>query len=378
MPFSFRFFSFLLLSVSVSVPACAQVIFGARVNGGNGPVTGLFQASGGTVTPINTGLPSNDFASLSPDGTMITISSADPAQPNEASTDLFAYNRVTGQTRRLFNNTTQTQPDGSHLFASPMFSGTSADGTLVAFVNVLASSSNSQGGGAIRQLKVLRASDGFDLGDAELGHGNQTDYFQSEFNGIAWTRSGHSFVTPAYVPVTTNSGRQTIAAGLVLFARQNNGSFARAQTITVPQVFDNPGGGIVVQTHAMPAISPDGQRIAFFRLTWPNPLLTQPATPELIVINPSQGTGSVLAQFNPGVFPLGVAWSADGGTLVFSLANQVNQSGSWAPAGDPASAGLLTIPASGGALGSVAGAPSGYFPNVVPGIPGLIFRNGFE
>ncbi len=374
----FRFFLILLLAVPFSAPACAQVIFGARVNGGSGPVTGLFQVSNGTVTGINTGLISNDFASLSPNGTMITISSADPAQPNEASTDLFAYNRVTGQTRRLFNNSTITQPDGSHLFASPMFSGTSADGTLVAFVNVLSSSSNSQGGGSIRQLKVLCASDGFDLGDAELGHGNQTDYFESEFNGIAWTRSGHAFVTPAYVPVTTNSGRQTIAAGLVLFAQQANGTFARAGTLTVPQVFDNPGGGIVVQTHAMPAISPDGQRIAFFRLTWPNPLLTQPATPELIVINPSQGTGSVLAQFNPGVFPLGVAWSADGGTLVFSLANQVNQGGSWLPAGDPASAGLLTISSTGGALGSVAGAPSGYFPNVVQGIPGLVFRNGFE
>lgn len=378
MPSVLRIFVIFLLVLSPSAPLSAQVIFSAQVNGGNGLVTGLFQVSNGAVAAIPTGLPSNEFAALSPDGTMITISSADPAQPNEASTDLFAYNRITGQRRRLFNNSTLSQPDGSHLFASPMFSGTSADGSLVAFVNVLASSSNSQGGGAIRQLKVLRASDGFDLGDAELGHGNQTDFYQSEFNGIAWTRTGHAFVTPAYVPVTTNTGRQTIAAGLVLFAQQNNGSFARASIVTVPQVFDNPGGGIVVQTHAMPAISPDGQRIAFFRLTWPNPLMTQPATPELIVINPNQGTGIVLAQFNAGVFPLGVAWSADGGTLVFSLANQVNQGGNWAPAGDPASAGLLTIASTGGPLGGVAGAPSGFFPNVVQSIPGLVFRNGFE
>ncbi|MGB8635077.1 MAG: hypothetical protein WCD66_05200 [Rhodanobacteraceae bacterium] len=378
MSFVCRLCAFALLALLAVAPAGAQVIFGARVNGSGGPVTGLFQVSNGTVTPINTGLISNDFASLSPNGAMLTISSADPAQPNEASTDLFAYNRTTGQTRRLFNNSTQTLPDGSHLFASPMFSGTSADGTLVAFVNLLASSSNNQGGGGIRQLKVLRASDGFDLGDAELGHGNQTDYFESEFNGIAWTRSGHAFVTPAYVPVVTNSGRNTIAAGLVLFAQQANGSFARSSVLTVPQVFDNPGGGIVVQTHAMPAISPDGQRIAFFRLTWPNPLLTQPVTPELIVINPSQGTGSVLAQFNSGVYPLGVAWSADGNTLVFSLANQVFQGGTYLPAGDPNSAGLLTIPSQGGTLGSVAGAPSGYFPNVVTSVPGLIFRNGFE
>ena len=57
------------LALATVTPAAAQVIFGARVNGSNGPLTGLFQASDGSVTPINTGLMSNDFASLSPNGT---------------------------------------------------------------------------------------------------------------------------------------------------------------------------------------------------------------------------------------------------------------------------------------------------------------------
>ena len=89
------------------------------------------------------------------------ISSPDPAHPNDASTDLFEYNRSTGQTRKLFDNSTQSQPDGGFTFASPTFSGTSTDGSLVAFVNQLSSSSNNQGGGSIRVLEVLRESDGF-------------------------------------------------------------------------------------------------------------------------------------------------------------------------------------------------------------------------
>src|SRR5690606_9069031 len=126
------------------------------------------------------GLPTHELAAVSPDGRLITISSADPAQPNEASTDLFAFDRVTGQTRRLVNNVTQENPpdSGNFLFASPLFSATSADGQLVAFVNQLSSNNNQLQGGSIRSLNVIRASDGVLQATAELGHGNQTDFFQ--------------------------------------------------------------------------------------------------------------------------------------------------------------------------------------------------------
>src|SRR5690606_26586226 len=139
---AFRVLTFSVLTLVCAMTASAQVIYGAPVSGPNGQVTGLFQASNGAVTQIQTGLPTNELAAVSPDGRLITISSADPAQPNEASTDLFAFDRVTGQTRRLVNNVTQENPadSGNFLFASPLFSATSADSQLVAVTGRLACS----------------------------------------------------------------------------------------------------------------------------------------------------------------------------------------------------------------------------------------------
>src|SRR5690606_15248639 len=114
----------LALLLAASEPR-AQVVFGSQVGGGGGaPVTGLFEARSGAVTAIATGLPTNEFVSLSPDGRLIVASSPDPQQPQEASWDLFAFDRVTGQRWRLVNNVTQEQPDGSFNFASPLFSAT--------------------------------------------------------------------------------------------------------------------------------------------------------------------------------------------------------------------------------------------------------------
>lgn len=368
---------FLILSVTLlaSSASSGQVIFGADVGDGSSPLGAIFRVDNGTVSSVPTGLPNPQFPSLSPAGNLLVVSSPDPAQPGEASTDLFAHDLTTGQTRKLVDNQTQQQPDGTFLFASPLFSGTEITGERVAFVNQL-SSSGPQGSGSFRQLSVIRASDGFNLALAELGQGNAVDFYQSEFVGISWSPNAPQFATPAYVPVTTNTGRQTVAAGIVLFGPTGVGQFGRVGQLTVPTVTDLPGQ-IIAETHAFPAFSRNGQRLAFFRITFPSVLMTQPAQADLIVINPSAGTGQIVASFNPGNYPLGVSWASNDQTLYFAAGTQVQEGGQFPPLAIPSSAQMFTVSPDGGPIGQISGAPTGYFPNAIPPSP-VIFQSNFE
>lgn len=352
----------------------AQVIFGADIGNGNSPLGAVFRAQNGVVTNINTGLPNPQFPSLSPQGNLLVVSSPDPARPNEASTDLFAHDLLTGQTRKLVDNVTETQPDGSIFFASPLFSGTEANGQRVAYVNQLASSSP-QGGGAVRQLSVIRATDGFDLALAEIGQGNAIDFYQSEFVGIDWSPVSPVFATSAYVPVTTNAGRQTFAAGIVLFGETGPGIFGRVGQLTQPVVTDLIGA-IIVETHAYPAFSSDARQLAFFRITFPSPLMTEQAQADLIVIDVATGSGIIAASFPPGQYPLGVSWGENDDIIYFSAGDQVFEGGQFPPLAIASTARLFTVTPDGTAIGEVAGAPGGYFPNAFPRFS-VIFRDTF-
>lgn len=366
----------LLLSLLLTASANAQVIFGADVGEPGNPQGALFRVNDGTVTAIQTGLPDPNFPSLSPDGSLLVISSPDPAQPFEASTDLFAHELQTGVTRKLVDNLTQSQDDGSFIFASPLFSATEVNNQRIAFVNQV-SSSHQDGGGSFRFLNVIRASNGENLALAEIGNGNALDYFQSEFVGVSWSPNAPVFATPAYVPVVTNLGRETFAAGIVVFGEGGPGSFVRVGQLTMPSVIDQVPVGIITETHAFPTFSRNGQRLAFFRITFPDALLTQPVIADLVVIEVATGTGQVVASFNPGEYPIGVTWSGNDQLLTFSLGLQVNHSGTYLPLANPATATLFTVSPNGGPVGSVPGAPVGYFPNAVP-LSRTIFRSNFE
>jgi hypothetical protein len=94
--------SFLCL-VSAGAPVAAQTVFSAVVFNQGQPVNGLFRAENGVVTAIPTGLPTNNFSALSPDGRFITMASRNPLQPNNLATDLFIFDRLTKQRRTLID-----------------------------------------------------------------------------------------------------------------------------------------------------------------------------------------------------------------------------------------------------------------------------------
>lgn len=323
----------------------AELIFGATVGSPSNPGFRVFRATGGTVTQVQVALPQPLFPSVSPGGNLLVVSSPDPAQPGEASQDLFAVNLQNGQVRKLWNNVTQALPGGGFLFATPQWSGTSSNGQRVAFVNQTSATSDDPASGGTRQLRVIRASDGFDLALAEIGNGSALDLFQSEFVGISWLPGSDFFATPAYVPIVNNLGQSLFAAGIVLFGPVGppGQPYARAQVLTLPTAVANPPFGNIISTHAYPAFSPNGQ---------------------------------VVASFNPGFFPAGLSWR-NPGSLVFSLGSQTQAGGLFLPTIQPETAQILTIPATGGAIGQVPGVGHGFFPNGLPPSP-IIFQSRFQ
>ncbi|MCA9189125.1 MAG: dockerin type I repeat-containing protein [Pirellulaceae bacterium] len=344
-------------------------------NQANGNSLALFELVNGTPRQLNTGLDSNLFPSVSRDGRFVLISAADPMFPNEASGDLFEYDRVTGQTRQVIDNSTTQRLDGTLDFSTPLFSTRSPDNQLIALSTQLGST---PGGGNPRTLTVHRASDGFQVGLAEIGRGNATDFFQSEFTGVAWRPGTATFAAPAYVDVVTNFGRQTQSTGIVLFGETSSG-YGRVGQITTPQVADVIGS-IIIETHIYPAFSPNGQRLAYFSVTYPDPLLANPATAELFVVN-ADGTGKTsLVRFQSALFPLGLSWTPDASQLLFSVAPQASGGGQFFPTGNASTAILRGINANGGTPFPLTGAPNGLFPNAiapaVASLPGDYNNNG--
>jgi hypothetical protein len=370
-----------------AAPAFAQVFFGAPNTGPGGPGSGLFVVGNGTVAAIATGLPDSQFPALSPNGQLLTLASRDPLQPGEASTDLFAHRLVGGSTQRLVNHSTFAYPNGYTRFASPQFSAISAGNGLVAYTTQVAATGSRPNQGlpadpypfgrdVFRMLSVVRADTGALVSRAELGIGDALDLFNSEYFGISWWPFGPVFATSAYVPVVSNLGRETFAAGIVVFGPDAAGQFVRIGQYTQPEVIDQPGVRIIVRNHALPVFSPDGRRLAFFRLTWPNVTMQEPASAELMVLNTQVAEPpSVLLGFQPGLFPTGLSWSMDGSQLVFAVAQQQQSGGVFLAAADPASSVLRSVSAAGGPPAPIPGAPAGYFPNAMPA---LLFRGGFE
>ncbi|MDA7882103.1 hypothetical protein N9A94_07330, partial [Akkermansiaceae bacterium] len=339
----------------------ADLLFGAsRIDGS----AGLFTERGGTVQEINTGLASNTHPSLSLDGRFVAISAADPAQPGEASGDLFVLDLATGGRSKVIDYSTQPQPDGSFLFKTPTYSAISPNNQLIALHTILASSNNQQQGGATSVLELFRASDGFYIDLVEIGNGSQTNLLSSEFTGITWAPDGSVFATSAELPVILPGGAVSSAPGIVAYGLVDPVTNDWQRVAQLSQPNNNASFGSNYQL--FPAFSPSGRGIAFFKVFSPQPNNSQPSQASLIVANANGSGATTLATFNPGFYPLGVDWSADGSTLIFSIAQQPSNGIIFSPRGDPNTAVIRQISSSGGAISQVPGLTSGYLPSSFP------------
>jgi hypothetical protein len=372
--------AFLVVSVLCPSASSGQTLIHNRlISTQFGVVEGLFEVTNGVAVQIPTGLTNNTYPSVSQDGRYILISAADPQFPNETSGDVFVFDRANGQTRKVINHDTQTQPDGSNFFRAPLYSALSPNNELVAVAIQEATSP----GGTRRVISMYRASDGFPLGYAAEGEAEPSVLFRPEFHGISWSPDGRFFASPAYVQAISNATFPVFSGGIVLYGfNPLSQSFGPVGQVTTPRA-NVVGPSIVAETHALPVFSPDGQRLAFFSITYPDPFLSQPARAGLFTVNVDGTNPTPLLSFAPGQFPGGLSWTPDGNNLVYSIMQQVRQPNGplffYAPEGDKSTAVMGIINANGGAPVGIPGAQFGYFPSVLlesRPIPGDYNRDG--
>lgn len=319
----------------------AQTVFSAVVFHQGQPTNALFQENNGIVSAIPTGLPTHNFPALSQNGRFITMASRNPAQPNNLATDLFIFDRATNQRRTLVDYSVEAV-EGGFVTPEAAHSALSSNNQLLALHTVM-NVTTGQSSSSNPMLTVHRVTDGFQLSIAAFGFGNALDFFRSEFTGLSWAPNRTVFAAPIYLPTVTQLGglRQTV--GIAEFALNTaTTQWEPVRQLTQPRIFDNVFPE-VMETHVYPAFSPVDDRLAYFELTWPDPLLAQPVSARLMVINLNGGAPQVLVNFNPGFFPMGLAWTADGSEVIYAVGPQLAVPGQFFPAGDPQGAAIRKV-----------------------------------
>ncbi len=335
----------------------------------NGGGTGLVRVENGSGQFVRTGLGFHDFPRISPDGSFITFASQDPTTPNEVSTDLYRLDRRNGQLTKLLNFSTVTAPNGANAFVNPLFSSYSYSNArfVLAFRETETSNNNPSRNVTVLAVYPEGAPQNFAI--AEIGQriDVQSDITDSEFRGVSWFPNSATFAAPAYVPVIAqNSGRSTVSTGIVLFSQTSATPFryGRVGQLTTPRVEDV-GGTIIQSTHIYPAISPDGEQVAFFDVTFPDPFLRNAVTTRLVIGNSNGTSFRVRQTFAQGQYPAGLSWTADGNSLIFGMGPQRFNGVIHASSPEPASTVIRQIAADGTSLPTtIPGAGVGLYPSV--------------
>lgn len=336
-----------------------QLLYSAPAGGG---ASSLIQQSAGASTVISTGLSDNVFPSISRDGRLVVVSGPDPLQPAQASTDLWLIDRVVQTRTRIVNHTSTNLPGGAVVTVNPQWSGLAPGNAAVVVTDQIVVTG--PGAGVTPQLNIYRVSDGFPLSLVEIGQGNALDLMRSEFVGIGWKPDGSGFATPAYANYVAQSGATRPLVGILFYSYNPAlGTATRSAVLSAPRYYDLMSG-LPSETHILPVFSPDGTRLAYFEIFWPNAVLTQQATATLMTANANGSAVVSLLQFPTGQFPMGLCWSSDGSQLIYSRAPQVFSGGTYLAAGDPASAVIRSVDSvAGGTPTTLAGVDAGYFPN---------------
>lgn len=345
----------------------AQIIFAAPADFDGRTGSGLFQASGGTVTQLNTGNVEHNFPQISRNGVLVAFSTPDPVVPAlqvPPSSDIYAFNRTTGQTTLVVNHETIIFSPSEVTNFTPVSAAISPDNQLLAYGVVLTRRQGTANPRATRELNIARLSDGLILANPTSGRGPVSDGFQSEFVGISWAPDGNSFVTPSYVGITSALGRPVQLPAIVRFGRAPGTQNWNIQAVlSTPQYFDNRFPP-TAQTAIYPTLSPAGNELAYFQLFWPDAIgSSQGVIASLLVANADGSNSRSLFTFNQGLYPTGLGWSADGTHLVVSFANQLSVGTGFLPSGDPSSAVIRQISASSGQITTIPGVDAGYFPS---------------
>lgn len=330
--------------------ASTQVVYTQST--GNGGFA-LFQVENGNVVRLPTGFTEHNFPIVSRDSRFIVFSTPDPVVPAlqvPPSSDVIIYDRVFNNSRRVINNNTTVQNPATVLSSRPLSAALSPNNRILAFGMEFTTRQGTANPSSGRNLIIANSANGVQIDTPRLSP--LADSTGSEFVGISWDPSGTSFVTPMQV--------NGLLTGIVRIAEVAPGDWQYVRHLSTP-VNNFPA----VNVQMYPALSPSGAGLAYFDVHFPG--VGSAVTTRLFVADAATGNGAtVLATFNSGIYPAGLAWSRDGTHLIFSVAQQLQLFGNFLTSIDPNNAGIGAIPSSGGPIVSVNGIgdADAFFPSV--------------
>lgn len=353
------------LTVASAQQLHSQVIFSAAADFNGRQGIGLFQAVNGTATPILTGFVEHNFPSVSRDNRFITFSSPDgviPALQVPPSSDIYIYDRLTGTTTRSVNYETVVFSPSVVTTNIPVSAVLSPNNQFLAYGVSITQRTGTANPLTTKELNIADPATGIILHNPTALRGPTSDSFQSEFVGLSWDPDGQSFVTPFYVNLISQQGTAIQLPAITRFTRNpSDGTWNPTAVLSTPQYLNAVFPPQAV-THIYPSISPSGAGLAYFEIFWPDPIGGSQAVVARIILANSDGSNpQVLSTFNQGFYPVGLAWSPDGTSLVFSIAPQMSIGTGFLASANAPSAIVRTISTSDGTISQLPGIDLGFF-----------------
>lgn len=253
------------------------------------------------------------------DGNLIAVTGN--AQPGGLgfSENVFVFDMQTGNLQQITNFQDLVSPDGSGSSTFfPLWKAFAPDGQRIA-VSTWVHNQTTNGSTDIPMLEIY-GLDGTMQARVVVGDG--VDILRG--NGVAWSPVQDVLVYPFDAEtLAQGTGNPIPVTALYLAApAQDIATTGQYQQLTFPGASQD-FTGLFWEMDYAPAISPDGQRVAYVRsLTGIIGAAFQLATPSIRVIN-MDGTGDhEIAQFPQGAAITHVSWSPDGSNLAFDLGQQ--------------------------------------------------------
>lgn len=333
--------------------------------------------------PVAVNLPEPSYPTVSRNGRLLMVTSPDPGRPFKMSKNVYIRDLLTGALGRATSYEDEVVLNGVHAtndlgqlqgnqFVSgykiyfPWHKALSPDGTRIVVMNLFKAGLLTQGSGFNPYDIDLSAGrtpyvDVYNLADALPAGGyvylspQERDGHNQGGDGVDWHPALEEIVATvaADVPAVGTAGINSMAGTLIaVYGSSGFSPFIRKLTTPVAQIDIVNGSLFYFGVHDYaPAISPNGQQVAFVRHVrragQQSGYAAFPAQCSIHIINYNGSGEHSILPLGDGMWVTKVAWSPDGSQIVLDLAPQLVLNGLYSQLGNVSQSQLHMVNADG-------------------------------